>query len=121
VLLLRLRRRLAGHLTSVQEERVKAYITANLSRRIDLKQIAEASGFDEHQLSIGFIATTGQSIVQWIAECRVARAKMYLRSTGETAAHVAQICGFPNEEALVEAFEHALGVTPDEWRARDRH
>jgi AraC-like DNA-binding protein len=110
-----------GKLTPQQETRIKTYITANLSRQIDLKQIADASGFDKHQLHDRFMATTGQSIQEWILECQMNRAKAYLRDSGETIDHIAKLCGFSKEDSLAETFEQTIGVSPDEWRTRNRH
>ncbi|WP_426126002.1 helix-turn-helix transcriptional regulator [Pararhizobium sp. PWRC1-1] len=111
----------AGGLTSIQEKRVKAYITANLSRPITIHQIAGASGFAADDLCSGFLAATGQTVLEWISERRVSTAMAFLSKTGETIAKVAETCGFPDEDAFAKVFGKAAGITPHEWRLRNRH
>lgn len=110
-----------GLLTSMQEKRIKTYIAANLSRQIGIDQIADASGFAVDELCSGFMATTGQSVLEWISACRISKAKLHLSRTGETIARVAETCGFPNEDMFIETFKQAAGVTPGVWRSRNRH
>ena len=111
----------SGRLTSIQEKRVKAYITANLSRPITINQIADASGFTAEDLCSGFVVATGQTVLEWISACRVSMAMSFLSTTGETITKVAETCGFPDEDAFVEIFGHVAGITPHEWRSRNRH
>jgi len=111
----------SGLLTSTQEKRIKTYITANLSRLITVDQIAAASGFAVDQLRSGFKATTGQTIHEWISACRVTKAKATLSRSGATIARVAETCGFTSEGEFFKTFTHAVGITPDEWRSRNRH
>ncbi|MGQ4815078.1 helix-turn-helix transcriptional regulator [Agrobacterium vitis] len=111
----------SGQLNSMQEERIKTYINTNLSRNIGLEDISVASGFSIEELCSGFEETTGQSIGEWLLASRIARAKAYLTKTGESIDQVAETCGFRNQTSFVESFTHSVGVTPDEWRSRDRH
>ena len=110
-----------GRLTSTQEKRIKAYITANLSRQIKIKQIADATGFTVDELCSGFEATIGQSVVEWVSVSRVSKAKSHLSRTGQSIARIAETCGFTDEDTFIEAFTQNAGVTPDEWRSRNRH
>jgi AraC-like DNA-binding protein len=110
-----------GRLTSMQEKRIKAYITANLSRQIGIDQIADASGFDVDELGSGFVATTGQSVLEWISACRISKAKLHLAKTGDTIARVAETCGFTDEDGFTDTFKQAEGAAPDIWRSRNRH
>jgi AraC-like DNA-binding protein len=110
-----------GLLTSMQEKRIKTYIAANLSRQLGVDQIADASGFAVDELCSGFMATTGQSVLEWISACRISKAKLHLSGTGEIIASVAATCGFPKEDIFIETFQQAEGVTPDVWRSRNRH
>lgn len=110
-----------GRLTPMQEKRIKAYIVANLARGIRVDEIADASGFTVDELKAGFIATIGQSVGEWVSCYAISKAKLHLVRTGDTIAGVAEICGFPDEEAFIEAFREAERIDPDVWRARNRH
>jgi len=111
----------SGQFTSMQEKRIKTYINTNLSRDIGLEDISVASGFSVEELSSGFEETTGQSISEWLLASRIARAKAYLTKTGESIDQVAEACGFSDQATFIENFTHSVGVTPDEWRSRNRH
>ncbi|WP_244490143.1 AraC family transcriptional regulator [Rhizobium sp. Root483D2] len=111
----------SGRLTSMQEKRIKTYITANLSRPMTIHQIADASGFHADDLCSGFLAATGQPVLEWISECRVNMAKSFLSKSGEPIAKIAEICGFSDEDVLIEIFQKVAGMAPQEWRSRNRH
>ncbi|SCW50332.1 AraC-type DNA-binding protein [Rhizobium mongolense subsp. loessense] len=110
-----------GRLSPTQEKRIKMYIAANLSGDKSIDDIAEATGFAVDELNFGFVKTTGQSVLEWISACRISRAKSQLSRTGEAIARVAETCGFLDEKTFVEDFTRAVGVTPFEWRSRNRH
>lgn len=110
-----------GRLSPTQEKRIKMYIAANLSGDKPLDDIAEATGFSVDELCSGFVETTGQSVLEWISACRIDRAKSHLSRTGEPIARVAEACGFSDEKTFIEDFTRAAGVTPFEWRSRNRH
>lgn len=111
----------SGQLSPMQEKRIKTYIAANLSGNIPVDKIADATGFSSDELRSGFLNTTGQSVLEWISACRMNKAQSQLSRTGETIAQVAETCGFADENTFVETFTKAVGVTPGEWRSRNRH
>lgn len=110
-----------GRLSPTQERRIKMYIAANLSGEKRIADIAEATGFSVDELCSGFVKTTGQSVLEWISACRVDRGKSHLSRTGEPIGRVAETCGFSDEKTFIEDFTRAVGVTPFEWRSRNRH
>lgn len=110
-----------GRLTTMQERRIKMYMTANLSRDIGVDEIAAANGFDVPNLLYGFVETTGQTIQGWLSHSRVTRAKHHLDNGGQTIKEVAHACGFASEADFEEEFHAALGMMPQQWRARSRH
>ncbi|MBP1860373.1 helix-turn-helix transcriptional regulator [Rhizobium herbae] len=110
-----------GRLSPMQEKRIKSYVVANLSRDIPIDEIADASGFSADELCSGFMETSGHSVLEWISSCRISKAQSQLSRSGETIARVAGMCGFADENTFVENFTKAVGITPAEWRARNRH
>lgn len=110
-----------GQLSPMQEKRIKAYIAANLSGGTPVDKIAEACGFSVDKLCSGFLSTTGQSVVEWIATCRMSKAQSRLSSTGQTIARIAEECGFADENEFVATFTRAQGAPPATWRLRNRH
>ncbi|MDW5316003.1 AraC family transcriptional regulator [Rhizobium sp. PL01] len=111
----------SGRLSATQEKRVKAYMAANLSRDVHLDEIADASGLSTDALMTGFRKTTGQSVEEWLSSNRMTRARSVLIKTDENIAGVAGACGFLDTGAFVEFFSKAAGMTPAEWRLRNRH
>lgn len=110
-----------GQLSLSQEKRVKAYISANLSGGTPVDKIADACGFAVDALCSGFLSTTGQSISEWIAACRVRKAQSQLSNTAETIAAIAKACGFANADEFAATFNKATGLQPADWRLRNRH
>ncbi len=110
-----------GLLSPMQETRVKTYIAANLWGDPPIDEIAEATGFSVDELCSGFLATTGQSVFEWISASRISKAQTQLAGTGDTIARVAATCGFADEPTFVESFKKAVGTTPADWRLRNRH
>jgi AraC-like DNA-binding protein len=111
----------SGRLTVMQERRIKMYMTANLSRSITLTDIATATGFDVALLCPAFEVTTGQTIETWLLQSRIERAKSYLGKGGDNIVDVAAACGFMDDHRFEMEFKAVVGMTPQQWRARNRH
>ncbi|WP_275784224.1 AraC family transcriptional regulator [Pararhizobium gei] len=111
----------SGRFSPLQEKRVRTFIAANLSRDIQIHEIADASGFSADEFRSGFLATTGQSVGEWLSARRVERAKAQLAKTAENMASIARACGFQNEHAFTDIFTRSVGMPPAAWRSSNRH
>lgn len=104
----------------LRQKRAKDFMIANFERRVDLQDVASASGLAVSDLTDDF-AGTGAGAMQWLTHYRVARSKTYLTETGMTLAEVSQRCGFACEQDFVEGFTKVVGCPPAVSRMRGRH
>ncbi len=92
--------------------RATDYINDNLSRKLTLREIAEAARMSPHHFARSFKAETGLSPHQYVIHRRVDRAKALLADTEPTIAEVAQAVGFSNPSHLALHTRRLLGVSP---------
>jgi AraC family transcriptional activator of pobA len=119
----RLAQEVAGHLR-IQEHPVLAevfeFIGDHYAEPVSLADVAAAV-----RLSPGYLTTlvrrrTGRTVLEWIAERRMAEARRLLAETDETVEHVAGMVGYNDPTYFVRSFRRAHGTTPQAWRNANR-
>jgi transcriptional regulator GlxA family with amidase domain len=60
----------------------------------------------------------GATPAAYVARIRVEQARRRIEEGADRLKDVARNCGFGDEQRLRRAFRRALGVTPQEYRAR---
>ena len=65
-----------------------------------------------------FAARLGASPGEYVRRLRVERARRRIEEGASRLKQVARDCGFADEQALRRSFQHLVGVTPAEYRAR---
>ncbi|MFC1420344.1 AraC family transcriptional regulator [Streptacidiphilus cavernicola] len=80
-----------------------------------LAELGAAVGASERTLSRLFRAQTTMSFPQWRAQNRLHHALTLLAGGGSVTA-VATACGYSTTSAFIEAFRHAFGTTPGQYR-----
>lgn len=104
-------------LTRRSRARIEDYVRQNLGRDIDLAGIAAVVGVSPRQLSRGFRAATGQSLWQFVIECRVREAtRMLARNRKLSFSYIARACGFESYSQFIAAFRKVFGQLPSEYR-----
>ena len=89
----------------------------NLAQDLSLAEIAMVVGMRPHQLSRAYRATTGQSLWQYVLECRAREAmRLMVRSPGMPLSHVATACGFESYPQFIAAFRKFSGQLPSAYR-----
>ena len=74
-------------------------------------------GMRHHQLSRAFRAATGQSLWQYVLECRAREAmRLMARSPDMPLSHVASACGFESYPQFIAAFRKLSGQLPSAYR-----
>lgn len=109
----RLRR---GGLTGWQERRAKDYLTANLSGRGSLKEVATQCGLSTSHFSKAFKETIGVAPHQWLIRRRIELAKAFLKVPTLSLAEVALKCGFADQSHFTRVFTRNVGISPGAWR-----
>lgn len=102
-----------GH--AARARRMIAERYRNLGR---LEEVANELGIGHDHLRHLFRAAYGISLVGWLTEVRLARARELLTRTPLPLAEIARQVGWPNERYLCGVFRRNTGMTPTAWRRR---
>ena len=104
-------------LTRQRRARVEDYVHQNLGRDISLVEIADVMAMSPHQLGRAFRAATGQSLWQFVIECRAHEAmRMMTRNRALSLTYISRACGFESYSQFIAAFRKVFGQLPSEYR-----
>jgi AraC-like DNA-binding protein len=87
---------------------------------ISVPQIAKQSGLTRRTLERRFQSALGHSILDEIVACRLNRAKRLLMETELPIKVVTYLSGFTSEERLRAVFLERIGVSPTQFRKREK-
>ncbi|MFD2330473.1 response regulator [Cohnella sp. GCM10020058] len=106
--------------TSQQYAMQKAceYIGGNYNKDISLSQMARLTSMSISHFSLWFKKHTGKTLVQYIQEVRIEKAKELLRNTSLKAYEIAEETGFSTQSYFVRVFKGATGLSPGEYKKR---
>jgi AraC-like DNA-binding protein len=80
-----------------------------------LTEIAADAGLSRYQLLRSFRAEVGMPPYAWLAQHRVARARVLLER-GHSPAQAAMLTGFADQAHLTRWFRRVVGITPGAYR-----
>lgn len=95
---------------------VADYVAADLSRPIRLQDVAAAVFVSPYHLSRTFKQLTGQSLVDYVQERRLAKAEELLLTTELTITEVAGQVGFSDAAYFATCFKSRTGCSPSQFR-----
>ncbi|HDR9239034.1 helix-turn-helix domain-containing protein [Burkholderia vietnamiensis] len=107
---------LRGGLAPAVRRRVRDYIDSYLSQPLTLGELANVAALSEYHFSRMFRLSFGRAPHAWVAEQRLARARLLLRTTALPLAQVAAECGYANAAHFSHRFRDAHGTTPNAYR-----
>jgi len=96
--------------------RAMTYIEAHLADRLSITAIARASGLSTRSLTRLFRKEVGSTVVSFILQRRIARARQLLPEKGLTCAEIAFQCGFGSVQHFNRIFRRLENVSPTRWR-----
>lgn len=97
-------------------QKATAYIDANLSGELGLKQIAKTLNLSASYLSALFRKETGKTITAYIQHRRIEHAKTLLDTTALQVQTIAQHCGIWDVHYFSRVFKQTVGMTPTAYR-----
>lgn len=106
-----LEKALENHLTS----RVKEYVSAHLSERITLDDLAKSLHYSRSHLTAQFRSSTGMSIAQYISELRMEHAKQLILKGTMSLAQISSQLGFSSQQYFCKCFKDATGCSPSSY------
>ena len=108
--------RLTGGLSVATRRRLRDYIDEHLTQPLTLGDLAEVACLSEYHLARMFRTSFGLPPAAWIAQQRVERARVLLRTTALPLVQVAARCGYANASHFSHRFREAVGVAPMLYR-----
>lgn len=95
---------------------VLTYIDENLSDKLSLSELAEKSCMSIPSFSRKFKERMGKTLIQYLNECRIEKAKILLENKNLSLEQVAEEAGFSNANYLIRVFKKVTGQTIGEYR-----
>ena len=97
-------------------QRVMKRMENELDTDLNLKTLAEASGYSRNHFLRMFRAATGHSPHQYLLRLRVKRAQAMMKNRSMNLIDIALDCGFSSHAQLSRVFRQMTGTTPSEYR-----
>ncbi|MFC3800276.1 response regulator [Cohnella sp. GCM10012308] len=95
--------------------KVIGYIHTNYQKNITLRSMASFASLDESYLSSLFKRKTGFSLIQFVQQVRVDRAKELL-AEGKSVSQAAELVGFVNDSYFIKIFRRFETQSPAEFK-----
>jgi transcriptional regulator GlxA family with amidase domain len=99
---------------------VQTDVTENPGKDHRVPELARRAGMSTRHFVRVFTQETGEPPAHYVQRVRLERARQLLEREGLSVEEVATICGFGSAETMRRRFQHSLGVSPSEYRARFR-
>ena len=101
--------------------RVKDFVKANLDGDLSLEKLAQVACFSKFYFARIFAAITGETLNVYVARSRVEKAAYTLtRVATIPITNLAYDHGFSSPAVFARAFRDRYGMTPSEWRFRQK-
>ena len=81
-----------------------------------MPRVARAAGFEKNYFSKAFARAEGMTLLEYIRQVRVERAKQMLASSALGVERIGQLSGFATKTTFHQAFQEALHKTPGAYR-----
>lgn len=91
-------------------------IEKRFAEPLSLRDVAAAVGLTPGHLTTLVRKRTGRTIVDWITERRMAKARQLLTETDLPVNEIARRCGLSDPGYFARVFRNSHGVTPRVWR-----
>ena len=98
--------------------RILKHIHMNIENYISLQTISEDLNLSKSYISLVFKEHMGLTVMDYITNLKINRAKTLLTTTTQSIMEISQILGFHDSSHFGKAFKKVTGVTPREYRKR---
>ncbi len=110
----------AGALSTWRAQRVSAYIEANLSASIRIRDLAQLVGLSSSYFCHAFKRRYGLTVHVHLTCRRIEVAQQLMLSTSDSLSEIALSCGMSDQAHFTRAFRRVVGDTPNRWRQSQR-
>jgi len=98
--------------------KAERYIWAHYTRKLSLKEIADASGLSAPYFSTVFKEEMGENLSNYLNRLRIEKAAAMLITTDLPISEVAVACGFEDQSWFSKIFKNNTSLTPGKYRER---
>nr|AGS52789.1 helix-turn-helix, AraC type [uncultured bacterium contig00142] len=98
--------------------KAERFIWNNYTKKISLKEIAEASGLSAPYFSTIFKDEMGENLSTYLNRLRVEKSAAMLVTTTMPISEIASACGFEDQSWFSKIFKSYTGFTPGKYRAQ---
>lgn len=99
-------------------ETLIAYINKNLNKKLTVEELARIVKLSPDYLSVQFKTITGFTIIQYINQCRIDKAKVLLFDSEMRIKDIATKVGFSDEFYFSKTFKKYEGISPRSFRTQ---
>ncbi len=101
-------------------ERARQYLSTHLTQEIHIGDVAREVGLSQYHLCRLFRSLTGMTIRQYLTKERIRTAKQLLAATDTSIPEIAALLRFCDQSHFTLTFRKQEGMTPKEFRNRNR-
>lgn len=103
-----------------QVQSVQNYLEENYSHNCSLAELSGHFHLSPSYLSHQFKHITGQSVMGYLTACRITAAKRMLAETDLDIGKIVAQCGFSDNSNFSRKFRSVTGITPRQFRAKNK-
>lgn len=92
------------------------YIKAHLGAVLTIERVSNAVHMSRAQFTRRFLAQTGSTFTEFINQCRLEQAQVFLRDTDWAVSQISQFVGFRSTAYFHTIFRRRFGLSPLEYR-----
>jgi len=97
------------------------FLQDNLHRPLSRLDIANYLGISERTLTRQIHRLTGTTLLEWLENHRLARARMLLTETGSSVEAISRLVGYSSPSYFCRRFLRHVGMTPGQYREKAIH
>jgi AraC family transcriptional regulator len=105
-----------GGFAAWQSRRLAAYVNANLSGKIVIKELAASLHISVGHFCRAFKRTFGVPARIWIRRRRIELAQGLMLTTAASLSEIALSCGMSDQSHFTRSFRRIVGEAPSSWR-----
>lgn len=95
---------------------IQSYLEKNYHSKITLDTISQKFMINKYQIAKEFKNFVGSSLIEYVIEVRINKAKDLLKYTGNNVSEIAEQIGIENVTHFINLFKKRVGITPLRFR-----
>ena len=99
---------------------IQDYLQKTFASELDLRHIADETGFSVGYLQTFYKNKTGESIGKTLLRIRIREVRELLRGTDMPIEQICRSCGFTDPSDFYRIYKRETGETPGAWRKKSR-